>query len=108
MFKGILNDSTKRKEFEDNLQKFLTGDYNSFEEFQNNVKETLGINADRQALEAYTQLTEQQNMYSTKIEDSQQSLRNNFNTKYRELNERMKELRNLRGTMVCIGYLQYS
>jgi hypothetical protein len=39
---AILNDDTKNKEFEDNLQKFLTRGYDSFEEFQRNVKETMG------------------------------------------------------------------
>jgi hypothetical protein len=58
-FKSILTDPNKREGFERELRKFLTGDYGgSFEEFQKNVKDTLGVSgADRMALEAYTQFT---------------------------------------------------
>ncbi|MGH9975775.1 MAG: hypothetical protein ACRD8Z_08060, partial [Nitrososphaeraceae archaeon] len=51
----ILNDEGKRKEFEDNLKKFLTEDYGSLDEFQRIVRETMGISVDRLAIEAYSQ-----------------------------------------------------
>jgi hypothetical protein len=50
-FSAMLNDDTNREEFEANLKKFVTGSYNNFEEFQRNVKETMGISADRLAIE---------------------------------------------------------
>ena len=50
----ILNDPDKRKDFEQELKKFLTGAYGNFEEFQKNVKDTLGVDSDRMAIETYT------------------------------------------------------
>jgi hypothetical protein len=54
-FSAILDNPERRKEFVDNFQKYLTGDYGNFEEFQRNVKETMGISVDRLAMEAYSQ-----------------------------------------------------
>ncbi len=53
----ILENPKKKQEFEESLKKFLTGKYGDFEEFQRNVKDTLGIEVDRLALEAYTEFT---------------------------------------------------
>jgi hypothetical protein len=54
---AIFNDDEKRTVFEDNLRKLLTGRYESFEEFQKNVKDILGISVDRLAIEAYSEFS---------------------------------------------------
>jgi hypothetical protein len=109
MFKIILNDQNKRKEFEDKLQKFLTGDYGSSKEFQNAVKETLGIKADRLALEAYTQFTgiiydkdilnkiillsEDQTQIKKSIKESVEKLQNSYEVNYKAFKEQIIKLR---------------
>ena len=49
----ILNDDSKRKVFEENLKKFLSGKYDNLDEFQREVKDIMRINVDRLAIEAY-------------------------------------------------------
>lgn len=55
-FEAILKNDETKKEFENNLKQFLTGS-SDFQEFQRNVKETMGLKVDRLSIEAYTQFT---------------------------------------------------
>jgi hypothetical protein len=113
MFKVIIDHPEKRKVFEETLQKFLTGNYGSFEEFQNTIKETLGITTDRLALEAYTQFTSiiydkeilnkiillsedqisSSNQIKKLIEEDVEKLHHRYNTNYDVFKKQILEVR---------------
>jgi tetratricopeptide (TPR) repeat protein len=110
-FAGIIEDPKKRNQFEESLKKFLTGNYADIEEFQRNVKETLGVSVDRLALEAYTQFTgiiynseilnkiialsDSSEEDRSKIEDSVKEIHKNFEKKYNEIKDEIVRLRDV-------------
>jgi tetratricopeptide (TPR) repeat protein len=107
-FAAILENPNKRQEFEENLKKFLTGNYGDFEEFQRNVKEAVGINVDRLAFETYKEFTDiiynseilnkiialsdSSEEDRSKIEDSVKEIHKDFENKYKEIKDEIKRL----------------
>jgi hypothetical protein len=108
---AILENPKKRDEFVENLKKFLTGNYGDFEEFQRNVKETLGINIDRLAIEAYTEFSSiiydseilnkiidisgASEEIRKKIEESVKEIHKDFQKKYGEIKDEIIRLRDI-------------
>jgi tetratricopeptide (TPR) repeat protein len=56
-FNDLLNNKQKRKEFEESLEKFLTGKYKSSNEFLATIKEAFGLDDVGVALDAYAKFT---------------------------------------------------
>lgn len=109
-FTIILENPHNREAFEENLKKFLTGKYDNFEQFQKNVKDTLGINTDRSAIEAYNEfssiiydsdilnkiidISESSKEIKSKIEQSVKEIHDDFEKKYEEIKLEIINLRN--------------